>query len=46
MCVIDQPSKWEDCIHLVEVSYNNGYQASLKMSHVLGIGWKKSVTHM
>ena len=32
MCVMDQPSKWEDYIHLVEFVYNNGYQASLKMS--------------
>ena len=32
MYVMDQPSKWEDCIHLVDFSYNNGYQASLKMS--------------
>jgi hypothetical protein len=32
MYVMDQPSNWEDHIHLVEFSYNNGYQASLKMS--------------
>jgi hypothetical protein len=32
MYVIDQPSKWEDYIHLVEFSYNNGYLASFKMS--------------
>jgi hypothetical protein len=32
MHVMDQPSKWEDYIHLVEFSYNNGYQASLKTS--------------
>jgi hypothetical protein len=31
MYVMDQPSKWEDYIHLVEFSYNNGYQASLKI---------------
>jgi hypothetical protein len=31
MYVMDQPSKWEDYIHLVEFYYNNGYQASLKM---------------
>ena len=29
---MDKPSKWEDYLHLVEFSYNNGYQASLKMS--------------
>jgi hypothetical protein len=32
MYVMDQPSKWEDCIQFVEFAYNNGYQASLKMS--------------
>jgi hypothetical protein len=32
MYVMDLPSKWEDYIHLVEFSYNNGYQASLKVS--------------
>ena len=31
MYVMDQPSKWEDYLHLVEFSYNNGYHASLKM---------------
>ena len=32
MYVMDNPSKWEDYLHLVEFSYNNGYQDSLKMS--------------
>jgi len=32
MYVVDQGSKWEDCIHLVEFAYNNGFQASLNMS--------------
>jgi hypothetical protein len=32
MYVMDQPSKWEDYIHLFEFAYNNGYHASLKMS--------------
>jgi hypothetical protein len=31
MYVMDKPSKWEDYFHLVEFTYNNGYQASLKM---------------
>jgi hypothetical protein len=31
MYVMDQPSKWEDYINLVDFSYNNGYHASLKM---------------
>jgi hypothetical protein len=32
MYVMDKPSKWEEYLHLVEFAYNNGYQASLKMS--------------
>jgi hypothetical protein len=32
MYVMDKPSKWEYYLHLVEFSYNNGYQAYLKMS--------------
>jgi hypothetical protein len=31
MYVMEKPSKWEDYLHLLEFSYNNGYQASLKM---------------
>ena len=29
---MNQLGKWEDYIHLVEFSYNNKYQSSLKMS--------------
>ena len=29
---MDKPTKWEDYLHLVEFSYNNGQQASLGMS--------------
>ena len=32
MYVMDKPFKWEDYLHLVDFSYNNGYQASLTMS--------------
>ena len=32
MYVIHKPSTCEDYLHLVEFTYNNGYQASLKMS--------------
>jgi transposase InsO family protein len=32
MYVMDKPYKWEDYLHLVDFSYNNGYQDSLKMS--------------
>ena len=30
--VLDNPSKWEDYLYLVDFSYNNSYQESLKMS--------------
>jgi hypothetical protein len=32
MYVMDNPSKWEDYLHLVEFAYNKGYQASLQMN--------------
>ena len=32
MFVMNIPSKWEDYLYLVYVSYNNGYHVSLKMS--------------
>ena len=32
MYVMEKPSKWENYLHLVEFSYNNGQQASLGMS--------------
>ena len=32
MYVMEKPSKWEDYLHLVEFSYNNGQHASLGMS--------------
>jgi transposase InsO family protein len=32
MYVMDKTSKWEDYLHLVEFTYNNGYQDSLRMS--------------
>ena len=28
MYVMDKPTKWEDYLHLVEFSYNNGHQAT------------------
>jgi hypothetical protein len=30
--VMDNSSKWEEYLHLVDFSYNNGYQSYLKMS--------------
>ena len=32
MYVMEKPTKWEDYLHLVEFSYNNGHQSSLGMS--------------
>jgi hypothetical protein len=32
MYVRKKPSKWEDYMHLVEFTYNNGYQTSAKLS--------------
>ena len=32
MYVMNNPTKWEDYLHLVEFACNNGYQASAKMS--------------
>ena len=40
MYVMDKPLKWEDYLHLVEFSYNNGYQASLKIIPFEAL-WKK-----
>jgi hypothetical protein len=39
--VMDKPSKWEDYFHLVEFSYNNGYQDSLEMSPFEALYGKK-----
>ena len=38
---MNNPTKWEDYLHIVEFAYNNCYQASAKMSpfEVL-YGWK------
>ena len=32
MYVMNNPTKWEDYLHLAEFAYNNGYQPSAKMS--------------
>jgi hypothetical protein len=44
MYVMDKPYKWEDYLHLVEFAYNNGYQASLKMSLFEALYGKKCNT--
>ena len=41
MYVINNPTKWEDYLHLAEFAYNNGYKASTKMSPFKVLyGWK------
>ena len=32
MYVRERPTKWDNYLHLAEFAYNNGYQASAKMS--------------
>ena len=32
MYVVNNPTKWEDYLHLVEFAYNNEYKTSTKMS--------------
>ena len=32
MYVMNNPTKWDDYLHLAEFAYNNGFQASAKMS--------------
>ena len=41
MYVMNNPTKWENYLHLTEFAYNNGYETSAKMSpfEVL-YGWK------
>jgi hypothetical protein len=46
MYVMDKSSKWEDCLHLVEFAYNNGYQGSLKMSPFEALYGRKCNTPM
>jgi len=31
-CVMQKPTQWEDYLHLVEFTYNNGYHTSIQMS--------------
>jgi hypothetical protein len=40
---MDNPSKWEEHLHLVEFSYNSGYQDSLKMNPFESLYGKKGV---
>lgn len=34
MYAMQQPTKWEEYLHLVEFAYNNNYDESLKVYHV------------
>ena len=38
MYVMQQPTKWEEYLHLVEFAYNNGYKESLKRSEERRVG--------
>jgi hypothetical protein len=46
MYVMDKPSKREDYLHLVEFSYNNGNQASLKMNPFEALYGRKGNTQI
>jgi hypothetical protein len=46
MYVMDQLSKWEDYIHLVDFACNNGYQFSLKMRPFKALYGRKCNTPM
>jgi hypothetical protein len=39
-----KPNKWEEYLHLVEFSYNNGYQKSAKMSPFEALYRRKCTT--
>jgi hypothetical protein len=44
MYVMDKPSRWEDYLHLVEFTYNNGYHTLLKMSPLEALYGRKCNT--
>jgi hypothetical protein len=46
MYVMDKPSKWEYHLHLVEFTYNNGNQVSLKMISFEALYGRKRNTPM
>ena len=46
MYVMENSSKWEDYLHLVEFAYNNGQQASLGMSPYEALYGKRCRTPM
>ena len=44
MYIMDMPKNWEEYLHLVEISYNNGQQATLGMSPFKDLYGKKCRT--
>ena len=46
MYIMEIPTKWEDYPYLVEFAYNNGYQASAKMSPFEILYGRKCTTHV
>ena len=44
MYVMNNPTKWEDYLHLAELQYNNGYQYSTNMSPFEVLYGKKYIT--
>ena len=43
-CVISFPQKWDECLKLVEFSYNNSYQESIWMAPFEALYGKKCRT--
>jgi hypothetical protein len=41
-----KPTKWEEYLHLLEFIYNNGYQASTKMTPFQVLYGRKCTTQM
>jgi hypothetical protein len=45
-CVIHYGKKWDKCLSLVEILYNNNYQASLKMPPFEALYGRRCRTHL
>lgn len=43
-CAISFPGKWDECLNLVEFSYNNSYQESIRMAPFEALYGKKCRT--
>ena len=44
MYVMERPTKWEDYLHMIEFSYNNGYQTFANMSPFENLYGRKCTT--